>query len=668
MARIWSSGFELNSLTADMELSSSSDSPSIQTTTKRSGNYALEILNPTSSVFKGVSYIYSASTSDGPWYFRFYLYIATLPNATTRIFRVGGAGTHPIKIDLLTNGTLTLNDEDGQIGSASSALSLNTWYRIESMYSTVGGAGAGIVEALIDGISFASASNRNSAKQNTVAYGVNLGNSGTASSGNWFFDDLAINDSSGSIQNSYPGAGSIVHIHPDGDGDTNNSSGTFADIDEETPDDATTIATLDVDNDIIDVTCQSSSSVGIAANDTVNLIQVGSRQRAASTATATYKLRIKSASGGTLQEGTLINNASTNYSTHLSSSPHNYTLTSYIDPTTGLAWTPTGTNSLDNMQIGMQATDATPDVNLSTLWALVEYQPAGPPTPSVSDSIAVSESLSSYSDNIFIRENYSVAIIDDAYLINETEDISVTESANVLIPFLNISVSENIGVAENLDRMLESYIVKSEAISVAESVSRLLESYVSKSESISVNESVGRLLESNVNKSESISVAESIGRLLESNVNKSESVSVTENVSLLIATGISVSDSIGVTESIGRMVESYINESESVSVAESASLQFAYGIAVSDSIIVNESIAFIITPVFINVSENITLAESTSFAITPLFLTFTEAIAVNESVRLRVQLITTDSIMALKVEDEDVTPLTSDSDSITGMH
>ncbi|MEK7071553.1 MAG: hypothetical protein AAB943_01290, partial [Patescibacteria group bacterium] len=55
-----------------------------------------------------------------------------------------------------------------------------------------------------------------------------------------------------------------------------------------------------------------------------------------------------------------------------------FSLTSYTDPTTTVAWTVTGTNSLANMQVGVTAIDADPDMNITSISAVVEYVLATP--------------------------------------------------------------------------------------------------------------------------------------------------------------------------------------------------------------------------------------------------------------------------------------------------
>lgn len=371
MARLWSCGFELQSATSGMEWDTTTNSPTIDTTTKRSGAASLRC-NPTATTAY-ISHAVKATAPTSDLYIRFYLYIHSSTNALDSILllRDSSEGSNYASIRLNSNRTLELWNEAvvaSQIGSDSSALNADQWYRIELAYDY----SATTLNAYIDGVSFASGSGQSIGEQpELIRFGAV-----TSTTCDIYIDDIAVNDETGTAQNSLPGAGSIVHMQPDGAGDNNNaSSGDYTDVDEVTPDGATTKAVLDADNDILDVTCESSSNAGIGSSDTITLVQVGIHEGAVSAAAESWALRIKSASGGTTTQGTTTSHNDTTYKTNGDTLPKIYTLTSYTDPTTSSAWTPTGTNSLDNMQIGVKAIDATPDINVSTLWALVEYIP-----------------------------------------------------------------------------------------------------------------------------------------------------------------------------------------------------------------------------------------------------------------------------------------------------
>ena len=369
MARLWSSGVELQSATSGMEWDTSTGTVSISTAIKRSGAASLRA-NPT----VGTGYITHRFRADSTvrTFVRFYLYIATTPLINTYILRHGDGSGFGYQLRLNTDRTLAIYDEtDTIVGSASSALSEATWYRIEVDYND---ASSDLCSAYIDGSAFLSGG---TASDNGGGGVIDLGVITALSTADLYFDDIAINDTAaGGTQTTLPGAGSIVHMHPTASGDNALGTGTFAEIDEVTPDDATSIAVVaTATTEIGEYNCETASNAGIDSFDTVSLVSVGIRFAMVSAASANFALRIKSAASGTTTIGGTVTGAVTAYNTHDDTTgAHNYKLTSYTDPTTGIAWTPTGTNSLDNMQIGVYSpTDATPDINVSTLWALVEY-------------------------------------------------------------------------------------------------------------------------------------------------------------------------------------------------------------------------------------------------------------------------------------------------------
>jgi hypothetical protein len=368
MARLFSSGFELQSVTNGVEWDTFTGTPAIATAIKRSGGASMRI--NTAGTARYATHRFRGD-STARTFVRFYIYIASAPAAATYILRHGDGSGFGYKLRLNTNRTLAAYTEgDVAIGSASSALALDTWYRVEVDYND---ASSDVISCYLDGVAFVSGG---TASDNGGGGVIDLGII-TATTADVYFEDVAVNDAAaGGTQTGLPGAGSIVHMHPTAAGDNALVTGTFADIDEVIPDDATTIAIVaTATTEIGEYNCETALNAGIDSYDTVTLVSVGIRFAMATAASANFALRIKSAASGTTTIGGTVTGAVTAYNTHDDTAgAKQYKLTSYTDPTTGIAWTPTGTNSLDNMQIGVYSpTDATPDINVSTLWALVEY-------------------------------------------------------------------------------------------------------------------------------------------------------------------------------------------------------------------------------------------------------------------------------------------------------
>ncbi len=87
MARIFSSGFELNSLTAGVEWTTILSTPTIQTATVRSGTYAGKVSNLVTLTPQGWTYQFSAADTSIDIRVRFYFYIQTMPASDNLIFR-----------------------------------------------------------------------------------------------------------------------------------------------------------------------------------------------------------------------------------------------------------------------------------------------------------------------------------------------------------------------------------------------------------------------------------------------------------------------------------------------------------------------------------------------------------------------------------------------------
>jgi len=394
IARIWQSGFELNSTAADVEWTTITNA-SIQTSTVRTGVYALTTNGLVASTARGANFQFSASITNGPIFGRVYFRYSTLPDATTGIFGLvdgslaNGASTTMIKLQ--TNGSLILVYESSsigvtQIGSASSVLAANTWYSLEIKFDGTGGAGATIIEGRLSNSVFATASNITvfgGDAPNSLSIGGNLDVSNDiATAGVFFFDDIAINDSTGANQTSYPGAGQIVHLQPNAAGDNNSftvavggtagAANNYTRVKEVTPDDATSYngGVLNTDIDDFKMTATPSS---IGSGDTINVVMVGVRYNAAVAASeASFKVRIKKVTGGTVSSSVAITPNQTAWSTNANAAPRNYPLITYQNPDAA-AWTKA---LLDTAQVGYNiSTTNTNAADISTVWVSVDSTP-----------------------------------------------------------------------------------------------------------------------------------------------------------------------------------------------------------------------------------------------------------------------------------------------------
>ncbi|HSX06189.1 MAG TPA: hypothetical protein VLG92_00525 [Candidatus Saccharimonadia bacterium] len=390
MARLYQDGFEFNSLSNSGNLNSwttiSATGLSVTAGSARSGSYGLRVSSMTSGTVACVLYKYSGSILNGPLYARGYLNLQTAPSANNTIMNFGGSSlvntTVRCSIALTSSSTLVLlNDAGGQIGSASAVLSTNQWYRIELKTDTTAASGSRIIEAKLDGTVFATSSAQSQGGSFACTFGGNLA-AEAQTAGEWWWDDIAINDATGSVQNTYPGSGKIIHLRPNAAGDTNGfatqvggtagSANNYTRVQEVTSDNATSYnaSTAASTEDLF--RCNAS---GLSTNDTVNTVMVGARfsNLVSADATAALQLEVMKTSGGTKQLSTVRIPNTTSWETNDNSAPRIYPLITYTDPD-GATWTKT---TLDTMQIGYKiSTAGTSAIGISTLWTSVDYTPA----------------------------------------------------------------------------------------------------------------------------------------------------------------------------------------------------------------------------------------------------------------------------------------------------
>lgn len=287
MARLLTAGAETKAVTAD-GLAVNGATPTVETTIIHGGVASWKCVTPgslgnASAVQKALSGL-STSTI---YYARGFFYYSGFDNATRfALTDITHAGLH-----ITSGGVVQLWNENtnAQIGSNGPTLLTGQWYRLEVAFQ-MNTSTTGYAEGMVDGTSFASATN------------LNLG-AGTSSTWNWgwsntnnavtcYVDDLAINDSTGGNQNTWPGNGKVVLLVPtatsaaaakwtDNDGTQTNMWQGAAN----TPPVGVAAATSPSHKyvkhaggaagttDAFDATMTTYSVGGIASGDTINLIQ-----------------------------------------------------------------------------------------------------------------------------------------------------------------------------------------------------------------------------------------------------------------------------------------------------------------------------------------------------------------------------------------------------------
>lgn len=384
MARLWSSGFELNTTTSGVELINAFNT--VGTSVVRSGNYANITTESTASRAFGFQDSSAATRNE---FFRVYLNISTLPTNTTKIMGVSTGSTIILPttcpcIKLTSAGVVQLFNGTSQVGSDGPTLSSGVWYRIELHYDSTLSAGSQVLEARVDGVNFAASSTLTlqATSYQTSLAGANIGAEAITPAAVLNWDDIAVNDSTGSFQNSWPGDGKIIHLRPNAAGDNtglttgvSDNTNHYLNIDEVTPDDDTSYNQTSSASLIDDYNLDAS---GLNTYDTVNVVQVGVRYRKVTSGTMVFNVRAKASAGGTVEASSNISSATTTFRTNAEVAPFRYPLTMYDLP--GASTTPWTSTELDTAQIGVETVSNTANNwRVTSQWMLVDYTPGTPP-------------------------------------------------------------------------------------------------------------------------------------------------------------------------------------------------------------------------------------------------------------------------------------------------
>lgn len=375
MARLYQCGFELNSNTSGVEWTASTGGFATTTTNARSGTYCGRANASAASVYM---YVVFRTDTVADAYLRTYIYIATAPSAQTTVMAYGDSSSfYGAKVKLNTDRTLTLTNSDGSLNaSGSTVLATGTWYRLELYYDETNNQGT----VRLDGATEIAATTIDDVGGGGKAiFGVF-----DATTADIYFDDIAINDTSGSYQTSWPGDGKIVHLKPNAAGDNTGwtayigTGANYERVDEITPNTNTDGVRSRVTDEIDDYNIEAFPG---NSYDTINCIAVGfNAARSAGTTSSSMVQRIKAAASGTVDESSSQTPTSTAWRTNNLSTNNAapYPLVSYKKPGTSDDWTPT---DVDSAQIGVRCDSGSGDryVQVTTLWASVDYSTGTPP-------------------------------------------------------------------------------------------------------------------------------------------------------------------------------------------------------------------------------------------------------------------------------------------------
>lgn len=378
MARLWSGGAELQATVAGVEYSNLiTTAPAVETTTVRSGSAAWRISNTVA--IEGFRQVHTSA--QGSFFFRFYLYIVAMPTLTSAIGGARTTGALKLSIRLTAAGLLQLyNSEDSaQVGSNSSALSTATWYRVEMTYDSTTLATT-TCTARIDGTDFATGTV--DITPTPTSFGCY--NEGGDLTLDYIVDDLAINDTSGSFETTWPGEGEVIALRSNAAGDNNawtrggaDSGANWSQAEEVPPSAGGTDYVESNTSGQIDDYNLGATPAAMAADDVVSVVHVGvyAGVSDATGADPDIVLRIKAAAAGTVEESASLDCNSVTYQGPAPMPANfNYQLTLYNLP--GASTTVWTKADLDTAQAGIR--EAVTDTHLArveAIWVLVDHKP-----------------------------------------------------------------------------------------------------------------------------------------------------------------------------------------------------------------------------------------------------------------------------------------------------
>lgn len=357
MTYLTNTGFESG---VEIELFDAQGTRSIQTTIKRTGAYAART-NPTTTAtgFYGIRHgegIVSVSLNAATLYSRIYCYIATLPAANSEELISIHTGTgYKFIVRVTSGGLLQAYAADGttQLGSnGTTALSINTWYRIDVKVGT--GASAAW-EIRIGGLSELSGT-ANLGGTNAASLYVGKVTNRNGNSVDYYWDDVAIRD------DDYPSDGAVKIMKPSADGNYTTwtigagAGDKWQQIDEVTHDSNTTyLLSTGTIGQAYTAALESTTTAGIAGP--IN----GSRMMlivARNSAGAAILTRIRSSS--TDSDG-ISNTLGAAYAV--------ISRLAATDPATGVAWTAGG---LDGAEVGAVENATTTQSRLTAAYMMVD--------------------------------------------------------------------------------------------------------------------------------------------------------------------------------------------------------------------------------------------------------------------------------------------------------
>jgi hypothetical protein len=389
MTRLWACGFELQTTTVGVEwVTTTNGTPAIETTTKRSGAAAGRFNN--SGAAENIIHIFRSA--QGKCWMRAYIYVAADPTSDNRfILTVMNSANPKVGIRIRSGANvrkLSLwNEEDNvQVGSDSSALSASTWYRLE-LYIDDTTLASTAIEARLYAASDEAALLWNPSGTIDITANPNrlrVGNGNTDATLDLIVDDIAVNDDTGSYQNSWCGEGELIILRPDGNSGSPqwsrggaDSGANWSQVDEVTPNDATDYVESNTLDQVDEYTLEATPA-SMDSNDTISWVGPSVRFAISNTTSSDPDFVFGLKVGSSFDEtGNVSGAGATAYESHQTATPRNYLAlgnnSNYEVPGTSSAYTKADLDSLI-FRLRETATD-THFARVTAAWVYVDHKP-----------------------------------------------------------------------------------------------------------------------------------------------------------------------------------------------------------------------------------------------------------------------------------------------------
>lgn len=353
MTRLWTTGYE----TGDVAESGTSTVGATHTMsvvssvpTPRAGLYCLKIA-ATAAAFNSASskaFAFGANKTDVWLRFAFYAHGLGASNDLTMVLWNDSAGAAQCCLGFIpADGLLRVYRGSSTIttviATASSAMTQDAWHVIEMRFQ-ITSATVGTVEVWLDNVRVINFSGDNSNTANVNVLSVQIGPLNTASSSTGMtgvylaFDDIAINDTAGTVNNGRPGDGRVVLLTPNGAGSSTqfvrggtDTGANYSQVNEIPPSLAQYVSSATVGNR--DLYTLADLGVAVAS---INVVEVVSLAQNTDAGGGSLAPTVKS--GATTSEATAV---------ALGTTAGYITGRWETDPSTGAAWTATGVNALE---------------------------------------------------------------------------------------------------------------------------------------------------------------------------------------------------------------------------------------------------------------------------------------------------------------------------------